>query len=47
VNRLPFSRACRDTIVRARQAVDEGQATLLEFMTSAETEFPRRNGAAT
>jgi acetolactate synthase-1/2/3 large subunit len=33
-------------ILRARRATEDGQTALLEFMTSAETAFSHRNGAA-
>jgi hypothetical protein len=33
--------------VRTKQASDDDQTALLEFMTSAEAEFSHRNGAAT
>jgi acetolactate synthase I/II/III large subunit len=34
-----------NAILRARRATEEGRTALLEFMTSAETEFSHRNGA--
>jgi acetolactate synthase-1/2/3 large subunit len=33
-----------NAILRARRATEDGQTALLEFMTSAETEFSHRNG---
>jgi acetolactate synthase-1/2/3 large subunit len=36
----------REAILRARRQTEEGRAALLEFMTSAETAFSHRNGAA-
>jgi acetolactate synthase-1/2/3 large subunit len=35
-----------NAILRARRATEDGQTALLEFMTSAETAFSHRNGAA-
>jgi hypothetical protein len=35
-----------DAILRARQQNEEGRACLLEFITSAETAFSHRRGAA-
>jgi acetolactate synthase I/II/III large subunit len=35
-----------NAILRARRATEDGQTALLEFMTSAETEFSHRNGGA-
>ena len=34
-------------ILRAKHATEEGKTALLEFITSAETAFSHRNGAAT
>jgi acetolactate synthase I/II/III large subunit len=36
-----------NAILRARRATEDGQTALLEFMTSAETDFSHRNGTAT
>jgi acetolactate synthase-1/2/3 large subunit len=36
-----------NAILRAKRATEDGQTALLEFMTSAETEFSHRNGGAT
>jgi acetolactate synthase-1/2/3 large subunit len=36
-----------NAILRARRATEDGRTALLEFMTSAETVFSHRNGAAT
>jgi acetolactate synthase-1/2/3 large subunit len=33
-------------ILRAKRATEEGRTCLLEFVTSAETAFSHRNGAA-
>jgi acetolactate synthase-1/2/3 large subunit len=33
-------------ILRAKQATEDGKTALLEFITSAETAFSHRNGAA-
>jgi acetolactate synthase I/II/III large subunit len=35
-----------NAIVRARRATEDGKTALLEFITSAETEFSHRNGTA-
>jgi thiamine pyrophosphate-dependent acetolactate synthase large subunit-like protein len=35
-----------EAILRARRATEDGQAALLEFVTSAETAFSHRNGSA-
>jgi acetolactate synthase-1/2/3 large subunit len=36
-----------NAIIRAKRATEDGKTALLEFMTSAETGFSHRNGAAT